>query len=150
MASSQPVTFITNANELTAKLGAMGEQVENPQEVLQQARRLIQQQEAEVWATDGAALEETWKALRDPERSMSGHILESSGALKDSMSDYAAGAIRGATLRFHPKPYYGRFHQFGTGGAHPMDARPFSGISESTYREILRLFQEAANADLGV
>lgn len=140
-------TFVTNANELVAKFNRMADRIEDPRGLLEQCRQVIQEQERDVWASDGAALEGAWKAIVEPQRKRNPETLVASGRLKDSMAGGSAGTIRGKTLRFHPKPFYGRFHQFGT--VH-FDARPYSGISDNTYRTILRLFEEATGETLGV
>jgi phage gpG-like protein len=144
MSTGGITTFTTNANEVRAKLGRGAAKIENPRGFLQQVRELLQTQEQDVWSTEGSLLGTAWKSLVEPERG-SGRMLVGSGKLYDSMAGPDAGAIRGATLRVHPKPYYGFFHQFGTA---TMDARQFSGISESTNREIIRLFEQVANQDL--
>ena len=140
-------TFITNANEFVARLNRSAEKIKEPRAFLEQCRRLLTEQEAEVWSSEGATLDAAWKELVQPERKVSGNLLVDSGALRDSMSSEGAGRIRGATLRIHPKPFYGRFHQFGTVS---MDARPFSGINDTTYRELMRLYQQQVDEDLGV
>ena len=147
MASSQPVTFITNANEFVGKLNEMGDRVADPRGLLEHCREIIRRQEEDVWGTEGAVLAGVWNAIVEPERKTNSEMLVASGKLKESMTGPTAGSIRGMTLRFHPKPYYGFFHQFGTA---TMDARPYSGITDDTYREIMRAFQEATEADLGV
>ena len=146
MSTSVP-TFTTNATEVTAKLGAGGAKLENPRSFLEQCRHLLTQQEADVWASDGSALEGAWKQIVQPERKVGSHLLVESGDLLHSMSDPSAGRVRGNTLRIHPKPRYGFYHQFGSAN---MEARPFSGISESTAREIQRLMQAQTERDLGV
>jgi phage gpG-like protein len=57
----------------------------------------------------------------------------------------AGGSIRGTTLRIHPRPFYSRFHQFGTAR---MDARPFTGISDETMRLIYDEFERATGEAL--
>jgi len=145
--STQAPTFITNANELTAKFNRIGEKVKDPRGLLEQCRAIIQQQERMVWSSEGAALEGAWKSIVQPERKTSSQMLVASGALRESMSGGSAGKVRGATLRFHPKPFYGKFLQFGTVR---MDARPFSGISDQTYRLIMRRFEDATGETLGM
>ena len=146
-ASERAPTFTTNAAALTAKLNRSAGKIEDPRALLEQCRRILSEQESEVWATDGAALEAAWKQAVRPDLKISSELLVASGALKASMSDTDAGRIRGATLRIKVKPYYGFFHQFGTT---KMDARPFSGISDSSMRLIMQRFQEATGEDLGV
>lgn len=147
MPSNAAPTFTTNAAALTAKLNSASGKIEDPRALLEQCRRILSEQETEVWATEGAALEAAWKQAVQPDRKVNSELLVASGALKSSMSDADAGRIRGATLRIKVKPYYGFFHQFGTT---KMDARPFSGISDNSMRLIMQRFQEATDQDLGV
>jgi phage gpG-like protein len=132
-------TFTTNAQELTTKLNRMAGQIDDPRGLLERIRTILQMAEHEVFASEGAALGWAWNKLVEPERSQ-GSMLVASGAMKESVAGGGAGTIRGATLRVHPKPYYSRFHQFGT---HTMDARPFTGISETTARLIYDEFARA-------
>jgi phage gpG-like protein len=145
MPSQAAPSFTTNANELVARLNRAGGKIEDPRALLERIRLLLQAQEQEVFSSEGAALGAAWKALVEPERG-SGRTLEDSGAMMGSVSGGDAGRIRGATLRIHPKPYYSRWHQFGTVN---MDARPFMGISDETNQLILEEFQRAIGQDLG-
>ena len=135
----------TNSQQLVAKFGRMAERLADPKPVLEAAMRILQAQEAEVWATEGRTIGEAWNALVQPERKVGAQMLVESGALRSSMA--TGGSIRGATLRIKPTPFYAKMHQFGT---HTMDARPFSGISDSAMRLITMEFQEATGRDLGV
>lgn len=138
-------TFTTNANQFVARLDRSAARIEDPRAFLEQARKLLTEQEFEVWATDGAALEATWKALVQPQHKAGGRLMVDTGALLASMASPGAGSIRGTALRIHPKPFYGRFHQFGTTR---MDARPFSGISDKTYRALMQLMEQHTDQDL--
>jgi phage gpG-like protein len=133
-------TFTTNAQALTAKLNRMAGQIDDPRGLLERIRTILQQAEHDVFSSEGAALGWAWNSLVQPERAETSQILVGSGAMKESVSGGQAGTIRGATLRMHPKPYYSHFHQFGTS---TMDARPFTGISESTARLIYDEFERA-------
>lgn len=130
----------TNAQALTAKLNRMAGEIDDPRGLLERIRVILQQAEQEVFATEGSALGWAWNSLVQPERKQGGRVLVESGAMMDSVAGFSAGTIRGATLRVHPKPYYSRFHQFGT---HTMDARPFTGISDATARRIYQEFERA-------
>ena len=144
--SAGGVTFVTNATELAAKFGRLAEKIDNPQPVLEGVRRILNQQEEQVWGTEGGALGVAWNAIVQPERKTSSEMLVASGNLRRAMSE--GGAIRGATLRISPrKLFYGRFHQFGT---QTMDARPFSGISDASMRLIVQEFENATGRDLGL
>lgn len=143
--SATATTFVTNANEFVARLDRNADKIKDPKKFLNECRRLLAQQEFQVWATDGAALEETWKALVQPQRKFGGRLMVDTGDLMHSMSNPSAGTIRGTVLRIHPKPFYGRFHQFGTAR---MDARPFSGISDATARELRRLLEQTIQEDM--
>ena len=147
--SNQGVTFITNSNELAAKFGRMAEKIQDPKPVLESVKRILNAQEAQVWATDGGALGVTWGALVAPERKSGGGslLVGSTGRLRSSMVD--EGAIRGATLRISSrrKAYYGFFHQFGT---KTMDARPFAGITDESMRAIVSEFEKATGKDMGI
>jgi phage gpG-like protein len=148
MPSNAVPTFTTNAHEVSAKLGRIGDKVENPRDLLVRIRRILTQQELDVFASEGAALDGVWNALVQPERKTGGsHILVGTGAMMESVAGPTAGTIRNnTTLRIHPKPFYSRWHQFGTT---KMDARPFTGISDATYRLIMREFERATGEDLG-
>jgi phage gpG-like protein len=132
-------TFTTNAQELTTKLNRMAGEIDDPRGLLERIRAILQLQEYEVFASEGAALGWAWKSLVQPDRGR-GSMLVASGAMKESVAGGGAGTIRGSTLRVHPKPFYSRFHQFGT---HTMDARPFTGITENTARMIYEEFERA-------
>lgn len=146
--SSQGVTFITNANELSAKFGRMAQKIEDPRPVLEACQRILQMQEAQVWASEGGALGVTWGALVQPQRKTEGGglLVGETGQLRSSMQE---GNIRGATLRItsRRKAFYGFFHQFGTG---TMDARPFAGISDQSMRLIVSEFQNATGKSMGI
>jgi phage gpG-like protein len=142
VASNAAPTFgiTTNAQELTAKLNRMSGEIEDPKGLLENIRTILQQSEQEVFASEGGTLGWVWKAIVEPDRKVSSSPLVASGQMKESVAGFGAGTIRGNTLRVHPKPYYSRFHQFGT---HTMDARPFTGISDATARLILQEFERA-------
>lgn len=146
--SNQGVSFITNANELSAKFGRMAEKIQDPKPVLEACKRILNAQERQVWATDGGALGVTWGALVQPERKQGGGglLVGATGRLRSSMEE---GAIRGATLRItsRRKAYYGFFHQFGTS---TMDARPFAGITDESMRAIVSEFEKATGKDMGI
>jgi phage gpG-like protein len=146
--SSQGVTFITNANELSAKFGRMAQKIDDPKPVLEACKRILNEQEQQVWATEGGALGVTWGALVQPQRKTEGGglLVGETGQLRSSMEE---GTIRGATLRItsRRKAFYGFFHQFGTG---TMDARPFSGISDASMRLILSEFENATGRSMGI
>jgi phage gpG-like protein len=133
-------TVSSNSQELAAKLNRMAGEIADPRGLLENIRTVLRQAEEEVFATEGSALGWAWNSLVQPERKVGGQMLVQSGAMKDSVTGFSAGTIRGSTLRIHPKPYYSRWHQFGT---HTMDARPFTGISEGTARRIYQEFERA-------
>ena len=146
--SNQGVSFITNANELSAKFGRMAQKIDDPRPVLEACKRILNAQERQVWATEGGALGVTWGSLVQPERkgSGSGLLVGDTGKLRASMEE---GNIRGATLRItsRRKAYYGFFHQFGTA---TMDARPFAGISDESMRLIVSEFEKATGRSMGI
>lgn len=139
-------TFTTNANELTAKLNRIGDKLEDPREPLEACRRLLVRQEAEVWSSQGQALGYAWPPIAEPERKVDSRMLVATSALLYSMAEEGAGTIRGGTLRIRPKPRYGFYHQFGLGH---VPARPFSGISDNTYRLMMQAFERATGEVLG-
>jgi phage gpG-like protein len=145
MPSNVGPAFTSNATELTAKLNNAAGRIEDPRALLERIREILSRQETDVFASEGAALGETWAAIVQPERKIGSQTLVYSGALLASVAD--GGRITGTTLRVHPKPFYARWHQFGTS---KMAARPFTGISDATSRLILQEFQRAADQDLGV
>jgi phage gpG-like protein len=138
-------SFTTNANQLTAKLNRMAGTIEDPRVPLEGCKRLIQQQEEEVWASQGEILGDHWNAAVQPERKTSSELLVATGALRNSMTSESSGRIRGATLRYGTRLYYGRFHQYGTV---KMDARPFTGLSTELRREIATILENATGQAL--
>jgi phage gpG-like protein len=125
----------SNAPEVAGYVKGLAERVGNPQPALERTRRLLAEQEQQVWSTEGRTIDESWPAAADPERKVDSRLLVATGALRAAMSDPMAGVVEGNTLSLGTDLPYARFHQYGT---HRMPARVFAGLSP----EVQRTFQE--------
>jgi phage gpG-like protein len=133
----------SNAAEVGGQLDELASRVGNPQRFLERARRLLNAQEAQVWATDGGILGAHWAAAAEPDRKVDSRLLVASGALRAALTGNS-GSIRGTELTLPDSlPPYGVFHQYGTS---KMAARPFLGFSQDFARQLLELYREDVEA----
>lgn len=129
----------SNANELAGQINELAQRVGNPQQFLERARRLLNAQEAQAWATQGGVLGVHWAAAAEPDRKVDSRLLVASGALRAALTGNA-GRVDGDMLILPTSlPPYGVFHQYGTSN---MPARPFLGFSRDFAAQLLALYRD--------
>jgi phage gpG-like protein len=122
---------------LARRLQRWGTAIENAKPAFEQMRSHLNEGEAEIFDSRGAAFGKAWPAAAEPELKSDPRLLVATGALRASLASQTGDSQWQASateLRFGTRVPYGRFHEHGTSR---MPARPFIGMPQERAREIV-------------
>ena len=127
---------VPEAAAFSARMTHWGEALANPRPAFEQMSRKLNESQAQIFDTNGAALGHPWAQAAEPERKTTSQLLVATGALRRSLTGRTSDSVDVATsteFRFSTRVPYAPFHQFGTS---KMPARPFIGVTANMREQV--------------